>query len=152
MGIIFVDPDRQVAEVTRLLKPGGVLAFSAWSRRTGNPFFDPVVAVLGPPPASGFSPDQWGDAEIVTDRLAPHFDDIDIQRGELRWEFESMTAALHFLRGESPMHVATFRRADPAQQDRLVTEFEKALRPHQEPSGIVAFSAPYVVVSAARRG
>jgi SAM-dependent methyltransferase len=152
MGIIFVDPDRQVPEVVRMLKPTGVLAFSAWTRSGDNPFFDPVVAVLGPPQASGFSPDQWGDTEILTDRLAPHFDDIDIQRGELRWEFESMTAALHFLRSESPMHVATFRRADPSQQDRLATEFEKALRPHQEPSGTVAFPAPYVVVSAALRG
>lgn len=151
MGIIFVDPAHQVAEVTRLLKPAGILAFSAWIRSAGNPFFDPVVAVLGPPAMSGFSPDQWGDAEILTDRLAPHFDDIDITSDLLRWEFESMTAALHFLRDESPMHVATFRRADPSQQDRLATEFENALRPHQEASGTVAFTAPYVVVSATLR-
>jgi SAM-dependent methyltransferase len=151
MGIIFVDPDQQVAEVTRLLKPGGVLAFSAWIRSAANPFFDPVVTVLGPPAVSGFSPDQWGDAEILTDRLAPHFDGIEITNDLLRWEFESMGAALHFLRAESPMHVATFRRADPAQQDRLAAEFEKALRPHQAGSGVVAFTAPYVVVSAALR-
>ncbi len=151
MGIIFVDPGRQVAEVTRLLKPAGVFAFSAWTRNASNPFFDPVLTVLGPPPASGFSPDQWGDTEILTERLAPHFDDIDVATDRLRWEFESMTAALHFLRYESPMHVATFRRADPAQRDRLAAEFEKALRPHQEVSGTVAFTAPYVVVSATRR-
>lgn len=151
MGIIFVDPEQQVAEVTRLLKPVGVLAFSAWRRRVNNPFFDPVVTVLGPPAASGFSPDQWGDAEIVTDRLAPHFDDIEVTGDLLRWEFASMSAALHFLRDESPMHVATFRRADPAQQQRLAAEFENALRPHQERSGTVAFTAPYVVISATLR-
>ena len=49
------------------------------------------------------------------------------------------------------MHVATFRRADPAQRDRLAAEFEQALRPHQDVSGTVAFDAPYVVVSATRR-
>ena len=152
MGIIFVDPDRQVAEVVRLLKPGGTLAFSAWSRGASNSFFDPVVAVLGPPPATGFSPDQWGDPEILTGRLEPRFGDIDIAHAELRWEFASMPAVLHFLRDESPMHVATFRRADPSQQDRLATEFENALRPHQEPSGTVAFTAPYVVVTATLRG
>lgn len=151
MGIIFVEPARQVAEVTRLLKPGGVLAFSAWNRSASNPFFDPVVTVLGPPPASGFSPDQWGDAEVLTDRLAPYFDDIEVTSDLLRWEFDSMSAALHFLRDESPMHVATFRRADPAQQDRLAAEFESALRPHQDGSGTVAFSSPYVVVSATLR-
>lgn len=152
MGIIFVDPQRQVAELVRLLKPAGLLVFSAWNRSATNPFFDPVVAVLGPPPAAGFSPDQWGDTEILTDRLAPHFDDIDVSGDVLLWEFESMTAALHFLRDESPMHVATFRRADPAQRDRLAAAFEEALRPHQDPSGSVAFTAPYVVVSAVLRG
>ena len=151
MGIIFVDPDRQVAELTRLLKPAGQLAFSAWARDASNPFFDPVVAVLGPPPATGFSPDQWGDADIVTDRLAPFFDDIDVWRGRHRWQFESMAAALHFLRAESPMHVATFRRASPQQRDRLAAEFEKALSQHLEPSGAVAFTAPYAVVSATLR-
>ncbi|ABM12596.1 MULTISPECIES: class I SAM-dependent methyltransferase [Mycolicibacterium] len=151
MGIIFVDPDRQVAEIARLLKPAGRLAFSAWARDADNPFFDPVVAVLGPPPATGFSPDQWGDTDTLTTRLAPFFDDIDVQRARHRWEFESMAAALHFLRSESPMHVATFRRAAPAQQDRLAAEFEIALRRHLEPSGAVAFTAPYVVVSATLR-
>lgn len=151
MGIIFVDPDAQVREIVRLLKPAGVLAFSAWVREETNPLFDPVVAVLGPPSASGFSPDQWGDADVLTARLAPHFDDIDIASGRHRWEFESMAAALHFLRAESPVHVETFRRAGPALRERLAAEFEKALQPHVEPSGAVAFTAPYVVVSAVYR-
>ncbi len=63
-----------------------------------------------------------------------------------------MAAALHFLRAESPVHVETFRRADPAQQDRLTAEFEKTLGDHVEPSGVVAFTAPYVVVTAVTRG
>lgn len=152
MGIIFVDPDRQVAELVRLLKPAGVLAFSSWVRNTSNPFFDPVVTVMGPPPATGFSPDQWGDTDILTERLAPHFDDIDVHRGAHRWEFASMTAALHFLRAESPMHVATFGRADATQQKQLSDEFEAAMAQHVEASGAVAFDAPYIVVSAALRG
>ncbi|MGE2836466.1 class I SAM-dependent methyltransferase [Mycobacterium sp. SMC-4] len=151
MGIIFVDPSAQVAEITRLLKPAGVLAFSAWVRDTSNPLFDPVVAVLGAPAASGFSPDQWGDADVLTARLAPHFDDLTIHRGEHRWEFTSLTAALRFLREESPVHVETFRRADPPLRDRLAAEFETTLAQHTQGSGAVAFTAPYVVVSAIYR-
>ncbi len=56
MGIIFVEPGRQVAEITRLLKPGGVLAFSSWVRGQSNPLFDPLVAVLGPPRDAGVHP------------------------------------------------------------------------------------------------
>lgn len=79
---------------------------------------------------------------MLTGRLAPHFDDIDIRRGRHRWAFESMAAALHFLRVESPVHVETFRHADPAQQDRLAAEFKKALHQHVDTSGVVVFDAP----------
>ena len=81
MGIIFVEPSGQVAEVSRLLKPGGVLAFSSWVHAAANPFFDPVVEVLGLPPAKGFTPDQWGDPDVVTARLAAGFDAIEIETG-----------------------------------------------------------------------
>ncbi|MCV7055025.1 class I SAM-dependent methyltransferase [Mycolicibacterium gilvum] len=152
MGIIFVEPARQVAEVARLLKPGGVFAFSSWVRSVSNPLFDPVLAVLGPPATSTFSPDQWGDEAVLTERLGSQFDGVDVRRGDHRWEFESMTAAMRFLTSESPMHVETFRRADSSQRARLAAEFEDALRPHLEPSGSVAFLSPYVVVTATLRG
>ncbi|MDG4664311.1 class I SAM-dependent methyltransferase [Mycobacterium sp. 236(2023)] len=148
MGIIFVDPEQQVPELNRLLKPDAVLAFSAWVRTASNPLFDPVVAVLGAPPTSTFSPDQWSDPEILAARLGPHFANVDVERGDHRWEFASMSAALHWLRAESPVHVETFRRADPDQQQRLAAEFEATLRPFEEPSGTVAFTSPYVVVCA----
>ena len=149
MGIIFVEPSTQVGELARLVKPEGVLAFSAWVRDSDNPLFDPVVAVLGPPAAASFSPEQWGDADTVTDRLAPHFDDIELDRGLHHWQFDSMAAALRFLQEESPVHVATFRRAAD-QRDRLAAAFEAALQPHVDNGGAVTFGAPYVVVSATR--
>ena len=49
MGIIFVDPVAMVAELARLLKPGGVLAFSTWVRDGDNPLFTPIIEVLGAP-------------------------------------------------------------------------------------------------------
>ena len=150
MGIIFVEPGSQVPELARLVKPEGVLTFSAWVRDSANPLFDPVVAVLGPPAAASFSPEQWGDADTVTDRLAPYFDHIELHRGLHRWQFESMAAALRFLQEESPVHVATFQRAAD-QRERLAAAFEAALQPHVDNAGTVHFTAPYVVVSATRR-
>ena len=151
MGIIFVDPSAQVDELARLLKPQGTLAFSAWMRDSENPLFDPVVAVLGPPAASSFSPDQWGDPGVVADRLSPHFTDLRFERGVHRWQFETMAAALRFLHEESPVHVETFRRAAD-QRDRLTAAFEAALQPHVDAAGAVGFGSPYVTVTAVRRG
>lgn len=151
MGVIFVEPGRQVAEIARVLKPAGVLAFSAWVRTDGNPFFNPIVEVLGPPPERGFTPDQWGDPAIATERLAADFTDVEIVDGALTWAFDSLDAARHFVRHESPMHVDLFGRLDGDQHDRLLAAFTDALTPHVGDDGGVRFDAPYAIITATRR-
>jgi SAM-dependent methyltransferase len=151
MGIIFVAPDRQVSELGRLLKPGGVLGFSSWVKAPENPFFDPIVAVLGAPPSRGYSPDQWGDPAVVRQRLAAEFTDLEVNERTFTWAFASPAAALQFLVHESPMHVDVFRRSDEQQRNRLTAAFRDALAPHTDADGVVRFDTPYVVVSAIRR-
>jgi SAM-dependent methyltransferase len=150
MGIIFVDPDRQVPELGRLLRPAGVLAFSSWRRDVDNPFFDPIVAVFGAPPSRGFSPDQWGDPAVVRERLAADFTDVEIEDGALTWAFDSVEAAMHFLEHESPMHVELFAHIDDSQRLRLRDAFVDAIRAHETADG-VAFEASYAITTAVRR-
>jgi ubiquinone/menaquinone biosynthesis C-methylase UbiE len=151
MGTIFVEPTRQVAEFGRLLKAGGVLAFSSWVHDDANPFFNPIVSVLGAPPSSGYSPDQWGDAATTTARLSTDFDDVEIEPAVHTWQFASLDAAMRFLTNESPMHVSVLGNVDQAQHDKLLTAFEAALRAHTDADGRVSFESPYVVVTARRR-
>jgi SAM-dependent methyltransferase len=151
MGIIFVEPVGLAAEISRLLKPGGGVGFSSWVHGPANPFFSPIIEVLGPPPPSGYSPDQWGDPDTITARLAADFDDIDIETGRHPWRFESVDAGMHFLTRESPLHVDMFGRVDADQSERLLAGFQSALRAHADADGRVAFDAPYVVVTARRR-
>lgn len=151
MGVIFVEPGRQVEEISRLLKPGGTLAISAWVRSAANPFFDPIVAVLGAPPDRGFTPDQWGDPAIATERLAANFTDVEIDDGALTWAFDTLDAARNFLVHESPMHVDLFARLDGDQHDRLLAAFTDALTPHVGDDGGVRFDAPYAIITASRR-
>jgi SAM-dependent methyltransferase len=150
MGIIFVEPAGMVAEIGRLLKPGGAVGFSSWVRDPANPFFTPIVEVLGPPPASGYSPDQWGEPDTINARLATDFDGIDIQRGWHTWQFESVAAGVHFLTSESPLHVDLLSRVDAEQSDRLRAAFQSALRAHADVDGRVSYQAPYLVVTARR--
>ena len=151
MGVIFVEPERQVEEIRRLLKPGGTLAFSAWVRSAANPLFDPIVEALGPQPKRAFTPDQWGDPAIATERLAADFTDVEIADGTLVWAFDSLDAARHFVRYESPMHVDLFGRLDGDQHDRLLAAFTDALTPHVGEDGGVRFDAPYAIITATRR-
>jgi SAM-dependent methyltransferase len=151
MGIIFVEPTRQVAEISRLLKSGGALGFSSWVHDPANPFFTPIIEVLGPAPASGYSPDQWGDPDTITARLAGGFDDIDIEHGLHTWQFESLDAGMHFLTRESPLHVDLLGRIDAVQHEQLLAGFDAALQALEGADGRVSFEAPYVVVTARRR-
>lgn len=150
MGIIFVEPVSQVAELGRLLRPGGILGFSAWSRGADNPFFDPIIEVLGPPSTSTYSADQWGDPAVITDRLSTDFEDVDIAAGPFTWRFDSLESAVGFVTDESPMHVNVFRYIGDA-RDRLIAGFEAAFASHVDDAGRVAFDAPYVVATARRR-
>lgn len=150
MGIIFVEPVSQVAELARLLKPGAVLGFSSWVRDAVNPFFDPILAVLGPPPARGFSPDQWGDQAVAAQRLSAGFVDLEFSPGTLTWRFDTHADALAFVTQESPMHVDVLSRVEAAQRDALVSAFDEALRAQTRADGHVAFDASYVVVTAVR--
>ncbi|MFV8231678.1 class I SAM-dependent methyltransferase [Mycolicibacterium fortuitum] len=153
MGIIFVEPTSLVAEVGRLLAPGGVFAFSTWVRdEAGSPFFTPIVETLGAPPASGYSPDQWGDLDVVQSRLAPHFDQVEFKKGSHTWEFDSVEAAVRFISDESPMHVDLMGRLDEATRQRLLTAFTAALGAETNAEGRVSFEAPYAVVTARKNG
>jgi ubiquinone/menaquinone biosynthesis C-methylase UbiE len=151
MGIIFVEPTQQVAEIARLLRPGAVLGFSSWVRDPANPFFSPIVAVLGPPEPSAYSPDQWGDTATITDRLAANFDDVEIQSCTHTWQLGKIDEAVHFMTHESPMHVSLLGSVDNTKRDRLLAAFEDAIRSHADADGAVRYDSPYLVVTAQRR-
>ncbi|ALI25758.1 methyltransferase, putative [Mycolicibacterium fortuitum] len=153
MGIIFVEPTSLVAEVGRLLAPGGVFAFSTWVRdEAGSPFFTPIVETLGQPPASGYSPDQWGDLDVVHSRLADRFHDVRFETGSHTWAFDSVESAVRFIADESPMHVDLLGRLDEATRDRLLDAFTAALSAATNAEGRVSFEAPYAVVTARKNG
>ncbi|MUL80996.1 MULTISPECIES: class I SAM-dependent methyltransferase [unclassified Mycolicibacterium] len=152
MGIIFVEPAGLVAEVTRLLTPGGVFAFSTWVRdEAGSPFFNPIVETLGQPPASAYSPDQWGDPDIVRSRLTSGFDQVHFETGSHTWQFDSVESAVRFIAEESPMHVDLLSRLDETTRTRLLDAFTAALTAQADSDGQVAFVAPYAVVTARRK-
>ena len=76
-GHIFAPrPAVVTAEMLRVLKPGGRIAFSVWATETFVGRFFGLVAGYAPsPPASGAqtpaSPALWGNPDVVRERLGP---------------------------------------------------------------------------------
>jgi len=70
-------PELALAEMLRVLKPGGTIAFSTWPPELFVGRMFALVARYQPPPPPGVSPPtQWGDPNVVRARLGALVKDI----------------------------------------------------------------------------
>lgn len=75
-------PDVAIAQMRRVLRPGGRVAFATWppEHLIGRVF--QFVAKHSPPPPPGAAPPpQWGIPSTIAERLAGHFDAPFLERG-----------------------------------------------------------------------
>ena len=74
-------PEVAVAEMLRVLKPGGVIAFATWpgEQLIGRLFS--LNAKYVPPPQGVASPVQWGEVAIVRQRLGDSVKHLHFERG-----------------------------------------------------------------------
>ena len=78
-------PEVAAREMLRILKPGGVIAFSTWPPElcVGR-LFALIGRHLPPPPAFVSPPPQWGDPTTVRDRLGAAVTDLVFDRAVMR--------------------------------------------------------------------
>lgn len=102
-------PAITVSEMLRVLKPGGIIAFSTWPPEFYIGLMFKLIGRYAPPPPEGVpSPTAWGDPNIVRQRLGDAVTDLAFDSGTL------LFPAL------SPAHVRLFMEANAGPVSRLV--------------------------------
>ncbi|NVM86643.1 SAM-dependent methyltransferase [Variovorax sp. SG517] len=126
-------PEVAIAEMRRVLKPGGRIAFATWPPEH---FVGRMFAFIGrnspPPPAGASPPPQWGNPAIVTERLGPHFDAPFFGRGTMHFPALSIGHFRLFLeRSVGPMRKLVEGLADdPQKLAALRAEFDALAEPY----------------------
>jgi SAM-dependent methyltransferase len=121
-------PEVAVGEMLRVLRPGGTIAFATWPPEL---FVGRMFALAGrylpPPPPGAALPPQWGDVNVVRERLGEAVRDLTFSRGVQR---APALSPQHFRdlaeRTAGPLvtMVETLSLADPARLEVFRREYE----------------------------
>jgi len=126
-------PDVVVAEMRRVLKPRGRIAFATWPPEH---FVGRLFAFVGknspPPPPGAAPPPQWGSPAIIADRLGDKFEAPFFSRGVMQFPALSLSHFREFMeRSVGPMQkLIETSASDPERLARLRAEFEGLAGPY----------------------
>jgi ubiquinone/menaquinone biosynthesis C-methylase UbiE len=87
------DHQRTAAEMRRVLRPGGVIAFACWRPDGSIGRMFKTIAELVPPPPGGQPPALWGTEDYVRELLG----EAEFERHEIEWRDESVESYAKFM-------------------------------------------------------
>jgi SAM-dependent methyltransferase len=121
-------PDVAIAEMLRVLKPGGTIAFSTWPPELfiGRTF--KLIAQYSPPSPAGITPPPlWGDPNVVRERLGDAVKDLAFDRERMYMPALSVThyrTLFERTAGPAIKLVETLSASDPERLEDFRREFE----------------------------
>ena len=121
-------PDVAIAEMLRVLKPGGTIAFSTWPPELCiGRLFALTGRYLPPPPPGVVPPHLWGDPDVVRGRLGDAIKDLRFDRATMRSPALSLQhnrAMMEKTAGPIIKLVESLTATDPAKLEAFRREFE----------------------------
>ncbi|MCC5809094.1 MAG: class I SAM-dependent methyltransferase [Ectothiorhodospiraceae bacterium] len=153
IGAMFAPrPDRVAAELVRVCRPGGHIAMANWTAEgfVGQMF--KTVARHAPPPVGMPSPVQWGNEDIVHERLGSRVSHLHMTRREYPFDFPFPPAEVveYFRTYYGPVNRA-FASLDQQGQQALREELETLWTRHNQASdGTTQCRPEYLEIHATR--
>ena len=154
IGAMFAPrPDLVAAELTRVCRPGGIIAMANWTPQgfVGQ-MFKAIARHIAP---SGMpSPVLWGDEDVVRERLSAGISEIRCSRRTYRFEYPfSPEAVVEFFRANYGPMTRAFAALGEQEQDELRRELTALWTIHnQGDANHTTVDAEYLEVVATRAG
>ena len=135
------DHERTAAEMKRMLRPGGVIAFACWTPEGSIGRMFRTLAELIPPPPGGTPPILWGTEQHVRELLG----DAEFERHEIEWQDESVEAYARFMM-DSFGPLLNAREVMVGREDELDAAFADYLRTENlNDDGTLRFRGEYLL-------
>ena len=152
-GVIFApDGARMVATVARVLKPGGVFAFSTWvDRGVGQEMNEFLATILPPAPEGSTGRDSWGEPEVARERLHAHFDAVTFTEIEVPFESANVDDAWNRMREGRPPFALAYGRMPADQKKEIEEKAREMFRGYADEDGRVRYVRPAAVARGVRR-
>jgi SAM-dependent methyltransferase len=129
-------PEIALAEMLRVLKPGGTIAFATWPPELLIGASFRLVASYSPPPPPGVSPPpQWGDVAIVRERLGAAVRETLFDRARMLFPALSVQNYRdHIEHTAGPMLklIESLSTSDPARLSQFRREYDALIAPYFE--------------------
>jgi ubiquinone/menaquinone biosynthesis C-methylase UbiE len=120
-------PDVTIAEMLRVLKKGGTIAFSTWPPELYIGRMFALVSRYLPPPPGVSPPGQWGEPTIVRERLGAAVRDLAFDRDNAWFPALHLKIQRHYMEttsGPVIRLVANLEKSDPAKLEAFRKEYE----------------------------
>jgi SAM-dependent methyltransferase len=144
-------PELVAAELFRVIRPGGTVGMANWGKRGfQNELFDVLNKYAPNAPEGVPNPREWGEEDVVRERLRDLAGSISIEIRDLPWEFGSFGEMAALLRDHGPRGLNDL---PDEQRAPLVAELQAVVDRHNlATDGSVRIDAPYTLVVARKRG
>jgi SAM-dependent methyltransferase len=153
-GAMFAPrPERVAEELFRVVKPGGTVGMANWGPYGSQGELFECFAKYGPQLPDGVpNPRDWGEEDIVRERLGPYASSLQAERVSTHWEFDSFEHAMQTFGSAGPSAAVRAALSDEDRQ-RLASEALELLQRHNKADdGRVVVEPEYLQVVARKRG
>lgn len=144
-------PDVVAQELFRVVRPGNTVGLVAWvPGGVAQEMF--AVGRRHAPPSEAPTHEQWGDEDVVRERIGELANSIEMERRTLPWAGDSPEAFVAHMERHGPMQAAAKEAMPPETYARMRADFLELVRGWAGGDGAFSVDAEYLVVVARKRG